>query len=150
MWALTSLLLVVSYNVLCFNLLGFDTSFFFPDITEDKDKPFYHYMQTCFYYLVLCFSCLTGAPNSQKRFRKILWLVVSENTKAMLEQSVQQDWESSQTHWIWYNALSLYNVITLQVIICLFPTLFRYILQIHVADWVFTSLIFFAVFRSWL
>lgn len=151
------------------------TPFFLSETPEARTSLFYHYMQTCFYCLVSCFSCMIGASTSHNMFWKDCdwWLVKT----VMLEPSGQQDLESSQ------NSLNLVqcivsvilmmhkdikvkeDIITIQVRdwigsaqryhtagghLFFFLFSYRYILQIHVSDCVFTSLIFFAVLRSWL
>ncbi|KAG2328427.1 hypothetical protein Bca52824_011155 [Brassica carinata] len=79
-----------------FNYLRFDTSplFFLPVYTEDKDKPYS--LQPCFYYLEPCISLFDRSSKLTEEVLKRMRLIVGENTKAMMESSVQQDRESSR------------------------------------------------------
>uniref|UniRef100_A0A1J3JH12 Testis-expressed sequence 10 protein-like protein n=1 Tax=Noccaea caerulescens TaxID=107243 RepID=A0A1J3JH12_NOCCA len=61
-------------------------------IPEDKEKLSYLYI----YYLVPCFHLFDRSSRLTEDVLKRMRLMVSENTRAMLESSVQQDGESSR------------------------------------------------------
>ncbi|CAH2036338.1 unnamed protein product [Thlaspi arvense] len=78
---------------------------------EDKEKSSYIYIQTCLYYLVPCFFLFDRSSKLTQEVLKRLRFMVSENTKAMLESSPQQDRGSSR------NSLNLIQCIVSVVLL---------------------------------
>ncbi|CAH2036339.1 unnamed protein product [Thlaspi arvense] len=60
-------------------------------IPEDKDKSSYLYIQTCLYYLVPCFFLFDRSSKLTREVLKRMRFMISENSKAMMESSAQQD-----------------------------------------------------------